>query len=136
MLFTDRNFWKKLCVCFTGIWNLILNILFLFTLPLWHTYIDNHSTDTRQRNNLYLPQENSTFYKKGAYYSRIKVFNNSPLEIENVAGNQKKFKTALKQFLFTDCFHTLEEYLNQSVLYHKISYYIGPSFEVLSMYII
>ena len=28
--------------------------------------------------------------KKGAYYSGIKIFNNLPLEIKNVAGNQKK----------------------------------------------
>jgi hypothetical protein len=34
--------------------------------------------DTRQRNNLYLPQANLTIYQKGAYYSGIKIFNNLP----------------------------------------------------------
>jgi len=51
---------------------------------------ENHNLDTRQRNNLYLPQANLTIYQKGAYYSGITIFNNLPLEIKNVAGNQKK----------------------------------------------
>jgi len=52
----------------------------------------NHNLDTRQRNNLYLPERNLTIYQKGAYYSGIKIFNNLPLEIKNVAGNQKNLK--------------------------------------------
>jgi len=42
------------------------------------------------------------------------MFNNLPLEITNVGGNQKKFKIALKKFLYTYSFYTMEEYLNQS----------------------
>jgi hypothetical protein len=53
---------------------------------------ENHNIDTRQRNNLYLPQANLTIYQEGAYYSGIKISNNLPLEIKNDAGNQKKFK--------------------------------------------
>jgi hypothetical protein len=30
-----------------------------------------------------------------------------------VAGNQKKFKSALKKFLYTYSFYTIEEYLSQ-----------------------
>jgi len=45
----------------------------------------------------------------------IKIFNNLPLEIKNVAGNQKKkIKIALKKLLYTYSFYTMEEYLNQS----------------------
>ena len=50
---------------------------------------ENHNIDTRQRNNLYLPQTNLTIYQKAGYYSGIKIFNNLPLEIKNVAANQK-----------------------------------------------
>jgi hypothetical protein len=75
---------------------------------------ENHNLDTRQRNSLYLPQANLTIYQKGVYYSGIKIFNNLPLEITNVAGNQKKFRTALKKFLYTYSFYTIEEYLRQS----------------------
>jgi len=75
---------------------------------------ENHNLDTRQRNNLYLPQANLTIYQKGAYYSGIKIFNNLPLEIKNIADNQNKFKIALKKFLHTYSFYTIEEYLSQS----------------------
>ena len=53
---------------------------------------ENHNVDTRQRNNLYLSQANLTICQKGAYYSGIKIFNNLPLEIKIVAGNQNSLK--------------------------------------------
>jgi ABC-type transporter Mla maintaining outer membrane lipid asymmetry ATPase subunit MlaF len=82
---------------------------------LFLTNNDNHHLDTRQRNHLYLPQTKLTIYQKGAYYSGIKIFNNLPLEIKNVAGNQKKkIKIALKKILNTYSFYTMEEYLSQS----------------------
>ena len=68
---------------------------------LFLTNTENHNTDTRQRNNLYLPQANLTIYQKGAYFSGIKIFNNLPFEIKNVNVNPEKFKIALKQFLYT-----------------------------------
>jgi hypothetical protein len=57
---------------------------------LFFTNAENYNLDTRQRNNLHLPQANLTIYQKGACYLGIKIFNNLPLEIKNVAGNQKK----------------------------------------------
>ena len=53
-------------------------------------------------------------YQKGASYSGIKIFNNLPLEIKNVTGKQKKFKIALKKFLYTYSFYTMEEYISHS----------------------
>ena len=57
---------------------------------LFLTNNENHNLDTRQRNNIYIPEANLTIYQKEAYYSGIKIFNNLPLEVKNVAGNQKK----------------------------------------------
>jgi len=57
---------------------------------LFLTNNEYHNLDIRQRNNLYLPQANLTIYQKGVYYSGIKIFNNLPLEIKNVAGKKKK----------------------------------------------
>ena len=102
---------------------------------LFSTNIENHNIDTRQRNDLYLPQANLTTHQKGAYYLGIKIFNNFPMEIKNVADCIKKFQIALIQFLYTYSYHTLEEYFNQSwITYYitKIAYNIGISFEVLS----
>ena len=42
---------------------------------------ENHKLDTRQRNNLYLPQANLNIYQKGTYYSGIQIFNSLPLQI-------------------------------------------------------
>jgi hypothetical protein len=73
---------------------------------------ENYNIDTRQRNNLYFPQANSTVYQRGAYYSGIKIFNKLPYEIRNVADNQIGFKIALKKCLHMHSFYTIEEYLN------------------------
>jgi hypothetical protein len=40
------------------------------------TNTENHNIDTRQINNLHLPQGNLTIYQKGANYLGIKIFNN------------------------------------------------------------
>jgi len=69
-----------------------------------------------------LPQSNLTIYQKEAYYSGIKIFNNLPLEIKTVAGNQKKFKIAMKKSLYTG--RVTWPFVNY-VLYYKIPYYSG-----------
>ena len=75
---------------------------------LFLTNNENHNLDTRQRNNLYLPQANLTIYQKGAYYSGIKIFNKLPLEIKNVAGKKtkKKNKKNKKKKLWKNFLHT------------------------------
>jgi hypothetical protein len=80
---------------------------------LFSTRIANHNIDTRQRNNVYLPQADLTIYQKGTYYLGIKIFNNLPLEIKNVAGNQNIFKITLKKILYTSSFYTIEECLGE-----------------------
>ena len=78
------------------------------------TNIENHNVDTRQRNNLYLPQANLNIYQWGTYYLGIKFFNNLPMDIKNITDNLKKSEITLKQFLYTSSFYTSEEYFNQS----------------------
>jgi hypothetical protein len=110
-----RNLFKKLQILpLTSQYMLSLLMFVVQNKNLFLTNNKNHNLETRQRNNLYLPQANITICQKGAYYSWIKIFNNLPLGIKNVAGNQKKFKIALKKFLHTYSFYTVEEYLSQS----------------------
>jgi hypothetical protein len=59
---------------------------------LFSTNTEYHNIDTRQRNNLSLPQAKLTIYQKGSYYLGIKIFNNLSLEIMNVVCNQKGLK--------------------------------------------
>jgi hypothetical protein len=120
-----RNFFKE---------SQILSLISQYMLSFWmfvfqnknlfSTNIENHNIDSRQWNNLYLPQANLIIYQKGAYYSGIKILNNLPLETKNVAGNQKKFKIALKNFLYTSSFYTMEEYLSQSWIMYCVTKFL------------
>ena len=87
-----RNLFKKLEILpLTSQYILSLLMFVVQNKNFFLTNNENHNIDTRQRNNLYLPQANLTIYQKGAYYSRIKIFNNLPLEIKIVADNRKEF---------------------------------------------
>jgi len=99
-----RNLFKKLQIL--PLTSQYMSSLLMFVVQnknLFLTNNENHNLDTRQRNNLFLPQANLTIYQKEAYYlGEKKKFNNLPSEIKNVAGNQKKKN-------FTHSFYTREE---------------------------
>jgi hypothetical protein len=59
----------------------------------------NHNIHTRQSNNLHLPMASLTGYQQEVHYSGIKHFSKLPLAIKTIAGNQNKFKQALRKFL-------------------------------------
>jgi hypothetical protein len=110
-----RNLFKKLQILsLTSQYMLSVLMCAVQNKNLFLTNSENHNIDTRQRNNLYLSQANLTIYQKEAYCLGIKIFNNLNLELKIVAGNQKKFKIALKKFLYTYSFCTMEEYLSHS----------------------
>jgi hypothetical protein len=46
-----------------------------------------HSVNTRYKSNLHQPLLNLTTYKKRTYYISIKIFNNLPTDIKNLAHN-------------------------------------------------
>jgi len=50
-----------------------------------------------------------TKYKKGVYYSGIKIVTHLPLKIKNMSWNVKQFKLALKRFVLMGSFYTLDE---------------------------
>jgi len=109
-----RNLFKKLQILpLTSQYMLSLLIFVVQNKKYFLTNNENHNLGTKQRNNLYFPQANLTIYQKEADYLGIKMFNTLPLEIKNVAGNKKKIKIALKKFLYTHSFYTVEEYFSQ-----------------------
>jgi len=72
-----RNLFKKLQILLlTSQYMLSLLMSVVQNKNLVLTNNENHNLDTRQRNNIYLPQANLTIYQKGAYYLRIKICNN------------------------------------------------------------
>jgi hypothetical protein len=110
-----RDLFKKLHILpLTSQYLLSLLMFVVQHKDLFITSIESHNLETRQSNNLYIPQANLSIYQKGAYYSGIKIFNKLPSNIKNVNGNIAKFKTTLKKFIYTNSFYTLDEYFNQS----------------------
>jgi hypothetical protein len=70
-----RNLFKKLQILpLTSQYMLSLLMFVVQNKNLFLTNNENHNLETRQRNNLYLPQANLTIYQKGAYHSGIKNF--------------------------------------------------------------
>jgi hypothetical protein len=80
---------------------------------LFSTNIENYNIDTKQRNNVYLPQANLTIYQKEAYLG-IKILIINPWKLRMLLATKRKFKIALKKCLYSYSFYTTEEYLSQS----------------------
>jgi len=92
----------------------ILSLL-LFVVKNTEEFISNsevHSFNTRHKSDLYPLSIKLTKYKKGVYYSGIKIFNHLPQNIKNLSWNVKKFKLALKRFLLMGSFYILDEYFD------------------------
>jgi hypothetical protein len=73
---------------------------------------DVHNFNTRSNHDLHIPVANLTVFQKGVWYSGIKTYNHLPLTLKQLSYNISKFKTALKKFLVTNSFYTVEEYYN------------------------
>ena len=65
-----------------------------------------HSMNTRQGFDLQSPITYLTKALKG-----IKIFNSSPLNIEQISGDTNKFKLSLKKFLLAGSFCSCNEYI-------------------------
>jgi hypothetical protein len=70
--------------------------------------------DKNIRSNLHLPLTNLSVYQRGTYYNGIKVFSNLPPDIKKLSHNVKQFSLALKRFLHTKSFYSLDEYFNST----------------------
>jgi len=69
-----------------------------------------HTINTRRKNDLHLPQVSIAMYQKGVYYSGFKIFNGLPAVIKDISSKPKKFKIALKHYLLTRSFYSLDEF--------------------------
>jgi hypothetical protein len=79
---------------------------------LFSTNYDIHSVHTIFKTNFHLPIANLTKFQKGVYYSGIKIFNNLPHNIKDLASDIKMFRNALKRFLLTNPLYNSHEYFN------------------------
>jgi len=97
--------------------TVFLDILFqLFLSEETCTVPEEQSSDrcihTRFKTNLHPPTANLTKFQKGVHYSAIKIFNNLPHEIKDLANDILPFRNALKRFLLTNSFYNSKEYFN------------------------
>jgi hypothetical protein len=69
-----------------------------------------HNFNARTNYDLQPPTANLTLFKKEACYAGIKIYNCLPLNLKQLSLDVNKFKSALKRFLLTKSFHSLEQY--------------------------
>jgi len=77
---------------------------------LFKKNLDVHSFNTRSNHDLHIPIANLIVFQKGVWYSGIKIYNHLPPALKQLSYDIFKLKAALKRFLFTNSFYTLEKY--------------------------
>jgi hypothetical protein len=101
---------KILPLCSQYIFSIVL--FMVKNKDLFSSNSEIHTINTRHSNNLHYPSCNLTIFQKGTYYLGIKIFNKLPPSIKDQAQEIKKFKSAVKKFLFLNSFYSLNEYFN------------------------
>ena len=68
-----------------------------------------HNINTRNKHHLHRPVANLSCFQKGASYSGIRIFNSLPRIITNLKNKKTQFKVALKKFLNSHFFYSVNE---------------------------
>ena len=90
--------------------------LLLFVVKNRNYFTQNnilYDNNTRHRSDFHLPQVTLAKYQKGVYYSGIKVFNGLPRTLKDISSKPDKFKIALRNFLETHSFYSLDEFFDK-----------------------
>ena len=69
-----------------------------------------NSLNTRANYDLHIPPANLIVFQNRARYSGINIYNYLPPTSKQLSNDISKFKPALKRFLYSNYFYTLEEY--------------------------
>jgi hypothetical protein len=70
-----------------------------------------HSVNTRNKNELHRPISNLSCVQESAYYAGIKMFNNLPSSDTSLIHKKEQFEVALKRYLITHSFYSVDEFL-------------------------
>jgi hypothetical protein len=73
---------------------------------------DIHGFITRYDNDFYLPSAKLKLFQKGVFYSGIKTYSHLPKTIKELSQDVKQFRLALKRFIISNSFYSLEEYFD------------------------
>jgi hypothetical protein len=94
--------------------------LYIFSLKMFFVNSPNnfqtnsalHSIDTRYKNQLHRGIVNLSCMQKGVTYSAIKIYNNLPSDISRLQNDKSEFKLALRKYVITHTFYSLEEFFS------------------------
>jgi hypothetical protein len=73
---------------------------------------DIHGLNTRHDNDFQLPSAKLKLFQKGVFYSGIKTQNHLPKTIKKLSHDVREFRFALKRFIISNSFYSLEEYFD------------------------
>jgi len=73
---------------------------------------DIHGFSIRYDHDFHFPSAKLKLFQKGIFYSGIKTYNHLPKTIEELSHDVKQFRLALKRFIISKCFYSLEEYFD------------------------
>ena len=108
-----RELFKKLEIL--PLYSQYIFSILIFVLKKKHLFYannQNHIIHTRFKTNLHPPTANLTKFQKAVQYSAIKIFNNLPHNIKDLANEIVLFQNALMWFLLINSFYNSEEYFN------------------------
>ena len=78
----------------------------------FQTNAEIHDINTRTKSNLHQALSHLSKYQKGTHCFGIKVFNSLLTRYKDLSHNIRQFESALKAFLYSHSFYTLDEYFN------------------------
>jgi len=115
------NVGAKNSICFKKleilpILSLHVYSLVLFVVDNWHYFQTNssvHDINIRHNNHLYIPSITPAAIQRGITYS-IDIFNKLPPRISKLKTDQTIFKSALRKYVLTVVFNSIEEFLSIS----------------------
>jgi hypothetical protein len=87
----------------------------IFIIENCNDYICNydiHKSNTTQGTNVHQPLVSLSLYHKGLINMGINIFNNLPSSIKESHVTSQKFKLLLRNLLYSNTFHTLDEYFD------------------------
>jgi hypothetical protein len=112
----------------------------LFVFDNIHYFQNNssvHENNTRYKNQLTLPSVRLSAIQRGTTCSPIKLFNKLPPGIWELKNDKVVFKPALKKYLLTHAFYSVEEFLTNDELlfiFGRVLFFISWLSPVVLLY--
>jgi hypothetical protein len=78
---------------------------------LFQTNSTVHGVNTRNKHQLHRPIVNLSCFQKSAFYTGIKIFNTLLSSLTSLVNKKSQFKVALKRYLNTHSFYSVDEFL-------------------------